>query len=817
MANEKTYSFSDIEKKWQKNWAEKNVFHTTEKSDKEKFYCLIEFPFPSGAGLHVGHVRPYTAMDVIARKKRMEGKNVLFPIGYDAFGMQAEQYAIKTGQHPKITTETNCENYKKQIQNLGISFDWDREVNTSHPDYYKWTQWMFIQFFKEGLAYKAEDTMNWCPACKLALTNEELEQGKCERCGGDVIQKRKSQWTLRMKSYSEKLIEGLDRVDYTESIKAQQKNWIGKSVGAEINFEVKTRYELAQPAKSNKISNMHIGNLSVFTTRPDTLFGVTFMVIAPEHPLLKKAEKNILNLDEIQSYQDASNKKTDMQRQENKEKTGVEIKGIKAIHPFTKKEIPIFVADYVMMSYGSGAIMAVPAHDQRDYEFAKKFDLSIQEVVSGGDIGKEAYVGDGTLINSEFLNDLSKTEAIAKAIEEIQKQNIGEKKIEYKMRDWLFSRQRYWGEPVPMVYCEKCGWEPLPESALPLELPPIQDYLPTEDGDAPLARATDWVNTTCPKCGGHAKRETDTMPNWAGSSWYYLRYMDPHNDAEFSSKEKMNYWGQVDLYEGGQEHTTRHLLYARFWHKALFDMGLVSFDEPFKNRFSQGLILGPDGAKMSKSKGNVVNPDDVRAEYGTDTLRTYEMFIGPFTEAVAWNINAMIGVSRFLTKIFALTEKTSNREMNETELKAIHRAIKEVGERIDSRKFNTAVSGLMECYNAIASQKDFAKDFVKRFAQILNPFAPHLTEEIWGKLGEKEMLVFEPWPTYDEKYLVEETITIVLQVNGKNRSEIQVPLETSKEELESLAKENDKIKNFISDKPIRKIIVVPKRLVNIVV
>ena len=801
MAVEKTYNFSEIEKKWQKKWQEEKCFEVSEKSEKDKFYCLIEFPFPSGAGLHVGHVRPYTAMDVIARKKRMEGKNVLFPIGFDAFGMQAEQYAIKTGKHPQKTTDENCDNYKRQIQELGISFDWSRVVNTSHSDYYKWTQWMFLQFYKNGLAYKKEDTMNWCPACKLALTNEELEQGKCERCGGDVVQKLKSQWTLRMKDYSQKLLDGLNKVDYSESIKAQQANWIGKSVGAEIKFEVKNTDE----------------KLTVFTTRPDTIFGSTFMVIAPEHPLLKSSEKMIANLDEIKKYQIASNKKTDMQRQENKEKTGVKIEGLSATNPFTKKEMPIFIADYVMMGYGTGAIMAVPAHDQRDYEFAKKFDLDIPEVVSGGDISKEAYIGDGKLINSDFLNGLNKKEAIEKTISEVEKHNYGRKKTEYKMRDWLFSRQRYWGEPVPMVHCEKCGWQPIPESELPLELPEIEDYLPTEDGDAPLARATDWVNTTCPKCSGKATRETDTMPNWAGSSWYYLRYMDPHNDNEFASKDRLNYWGQVDLYEGGQEHTTRHLLYARFWHKALFDMGIVSYDEPFKNRFSQGLILGPDGLKMSKSKGNVVNPDDVRAEYGTDTLRTYEMFIGPFTEAVAWNKNAMVGVSRFLSKILAMTDKTTSREMNKVELKAIHRGIKDIGERIDSRKFNTAVSGLMECYNAVASQKDFSQDFMEKLVQILNPFAPHLTEEMWEKLGQKEMLVFEKWPAFDEKYLIEDTITIVLQVNGKNRGEIQVPTEISKEDLENLAQENSNVQKFTDGKTIRKIIVVPKRLVNIVV
>ncbi|MBN2779756.1 MAG: leucine--tRNA ligase [Alphaproteobacteria bacterium] len=795
-----SYDFTKIEKKWKKKWDEAKAFEVSENNPKDKFYCLIEFPFPSGAGLHVGHARPYTAMDVIARKKRQEGKNVLFPIGFDAFGMQAEQYAIKTGTHPKITTEDNCENYKRQLQELGISFDWTRAINTSHADYYKWTQWMFIQFYKAGLAYKDENTINWCPACKLALTNEELEQGKCERCGGDVVQKRKSQWTLRMKSYSEKLLEGLENVNYSENIKAQQRNWIGKSVGAEINFKVN-----------------NTDNLTVFTTRPDTIFGATFMVIAPEHPLLENVKAHLANKSEVEIYQTAANKKTEMERQENKEKTGVRLNGVVALNPFTGKEIPIFIADYVMMGYGTGAIMAVPGHDQRDWDFAKKFGLEIKEVISGGDIEKEAYVGDGKIINSEFLNGLTKQDAIEKITSELEKRGLGQKKIEYKMRDWLFSRQRYWGEPVPMVYCEKCGWEPIPENQLPLELPEITDYLPTEEGDAPLARATDWVNTICPKCGGTGKRETDTMPNWAGSSWYYLRYMDPHNTKEFASKERLNYWGQVDLYEGGQEHTTRHLLYARFWHKVLYDLGFVPFDEPFKNRFSQGLILAEGGVKMSKSKGNVINPDDIISEYGTDTLRVYEMFIGPFTEHVAWSKTAMIGVHRFLTRIYNLIEKSTEREMNTTELRAIHRATKEVGERIDTTRFNTAVSQLMECFNTISQEKEIAKTFIEKFIILLNPFAPHIAEELWEKLGHKTSLVFEPWPTYDEKYLIDDEVTVVLQINGKNRSEIIVAKDTDKKELEEKALSDEKIKKFIDGNPVRKIIVVPNKLVNIVI
>ncbi|MHA1540881.1 MAG: leucine--tRNA ligase [Alphaproteobacteria bacterium] len=802
-----TYDFAKIEKKWQKKWQDAKAFEVSEESNKKKFYCLIEFPFPSGAGLHVGHARPYTAMDVIARKKRMEQKNVLFPIGYDAFGMQAEQYAIKTGQHPQKTTERNCNNYTKQLKNLGMSFDWSREINTSKSEYYKWTQWMFLQFFKHGLAYKKEDTMNWCPACKLALTNEELEQGKCERCGGDVLQKLKSQWTLKMKSYSERLLEGLDTVNYSENIKAQQKNWIGKSVGAEINFEIKSyKYHVKENNKTVYLRD-DLGKLKVFTTRPDTIFGATFMVIAPEHPLIEKSKKMLLNFQEIENYQNKTRKKTEMQRLESKEKTGVELKGISAIHPFTKKEIPIFIADYVMMNYGTGAIMAVPAHDERDKEFAEKYGVEIIPVYDEND----------KIINSDFLNNLEQKTAIQQVIQKIEEKKLGQKTINYKMRDWLFSRQRYWGEPVPMVHCEKCDWQPIPESELPLKLPEIEDYLPTENGDAPLARATDWVNTTCPKCNGKATRETDTMPNWAGSSWYYLRYMDAHNRKEFASKSAMNYWGKVDLYEGGQEHTTRHLLYARFWHKALFDMGLVQHEEPFETRFSQGLILAEDGTKMSKSKGNVVNPDEVISEYGTDTLRVYEMFIGPFTEAVAWNTKAMIGVSRFLNKAYNFVEKVAERENSKIELKAIHSAIKNISERIDSNKFNTAISALMECLNSVANQKDISKNFVESFIKLLNPFAPHLAEEMWEKLGNKTSLVFEKWPSFDAKYLVDDEVTIVLQVNGKNRAEIIVAKNCDKKDLEKLAMENEKLQKFIAGNSIKKIIVVPNRLVNFVV
>ncbi|MCT4552844.1 MAG: leucine--tRNA ligase [Alphaproteobacteria bacterium] len=807
------YNFNDIEKKWQKKWSEAKSFEVKEIADKEKFYCLLEFPFPSGSGLHVGHVRPYTAMDVVARKKRMEGKNVLFPMGFDSFGMQAEQYAIKTGGHPREITEENCSTYKKQLENLGLSFDWSREIATSRTGYYKWTQWMFLQFFKQGLAYKAEDTMNWCPACKLALTNEELEKGKCERCGGDVIQKTKSQWTLRMKDYSQKLIDGLDHVDYTDNIKKQQINWIGKSVGANVDFKLS--------AGDDK--------LTVFTTRPDTIFGVSFMVVAPEHPMLEKFSGEISNYSDVEAYKVASNKKTEMERMEGKEKSGVKLEGVFAINPFNGKEVPIFVSDYVMMGYGTGAVMAVPAHDQRDYEFAKKFGCEIVQVIEGGDIEVEAYAGDGKHINSGFMDGLGKQDSINSAIKFCEENSCGEKAVNYKMKDWLFSRQRYWGEPVPMVYCETCkkvheaegrenaGWVALPESELPLELPHIDNYLPTDEGDAPLARAEEWVNCKCPVCGGAATRETDTMPNWAGSSWYYLRYMDANNSEEFAAQDKVNYWGQVDLYCGGQEHTTRHLLYARFWHKALYDAGIVSYDEPFSSRISQGLIGGEDGQKMSKSKGNVVNPDDIVGEYGADTLRAYEAFIAPFADDVPWNTSSMIGVHRFLQKVWRYADRTEDRPMNEVEEKALHRSIKEVGERIDTQRFNTVVSSLMECLNALPSEGDISADFMKGFVKVLNPVAPHISEEIWEKLGGDNFLVFEAWPSYDESKLVESTVSIAVSVNGKKRDVISIAADASKDEMEKLALASDNVQKFIEGKDIVKVIVVPGKMVNFVI
>ncbi len=792
---ENSYPFKEIEKKWQKRWDEKNCFKVDNESNgKKKFYCLIEFPFPSGSGLHVGHARPYTAMDTVARYHRMKGENVLFPIGLDSFGAQAEQYAIKTGQHPKVTTELNTETYVRQLKDLGFSFDWDRFISTSRPEYYKWTQWMFIQFFKKGLAYKSQDTINWCPACKMALTNEELEQGKCERCGGDVIQKVKSQWTLKMKSYSEDLLEGLDHVGYSENIKAQQRNWIGKSVGAEVDFT---------------LSNGE--KLKVFTTRADTMYGVTFMVIAPEHNLT--LSKDISNKDAVDAYKIAANKKTEMARLENKEKSGVKLEGIYAVNPFDGKQIPIFISDYVMMGYGTGAIMAVPAHDTRDFEFASMFGLDITRVIDGGEL---PYEGDGRHVNSGFMDGMDKDDAINAAITKVESEKIGKKTINYKMKDWLFSRQRYWGEPVPMVFCECCGWQSVPDNQLPVVLPDIDDYLPTDDGESPLAKATDWVNTTCPVCGKAAKRETDTMPNWAGSSWYFLRYMDPKNNDEFASKDALNYWGQVDLYEGGQEHTTRHLLYARFWNQVLFDLGLVPNKEPFKNRFSHGLILAEDGSKMSKSKNNIVSPDDVINEFGTDSLRIYEMFIAPFSEDAAWSTSSIIGVSRFLNRVYKMIEKIEDREMNKEEKVAINKTIKDVTERMEATKFNTVVSAYMECLNAVSSQDKVAKEFFEKFLAILNPYAPHLCEELWEKLGHNDMLVFHQWPEYNEKFLMSDEINFIIQINGKLRSEIKIKKDLGEDEIKKLALADEKASKFIVG-DIKKIIIVPNKLINIVV
>ena len=798
----KKYDFKSIEKKWQKIWEQEKLFDTTIDKTKKKFFGLIEFPYPSGAGLHVGHPRSFTAMDIISRKRRMQGYNVLFPIGFDAFGLPTERYAIKAGIHPAVATKQNIENFTRQLKSMGFSFNWGGVINTTDPGYYKWTQWMFIQMFKAGLAYKGEETISWCPECKIGIANEELENGHCERCGSEVVKKKKSAWILKMQSYSDKLIEGLKSVDFPENIKKMQIDWIGKSTGSEIDFEIKDTNE----------------KLKIFTTRPDTIFGATYMVISPEHPLIEKLSSKIKNLDAVKDYQSKASKKSDFERtQLQKNKTGVKIEGLVVINPFNKKEIPIYTSDYVLMGYGTGAIMAVPAHDDRDYEFAKKFNIPMIEVIAGGNINETAYTKDGPHINSEFLNGLNNEEAINKINTEIEKLGIGKQSVKYKMTDWVFTRQRYWGEPIPMVYCEKCGWVPLDEKDLPLTLPDVSDYMPTDEGLSPLAKATDWVNTTCPHCGGPAKRETDTMPTWAGSSWYYLRYMDPHNDKEFASKEALNYWGQVDWYEGGTEHVTRHLLYSRFWHKALYDMGLVPYDEPYKKRSVHGMILAENGEKMSKSKGNVVNPDTIVSQYGADTLRIYEMFIGPFDQAAAWSTNSMIGIYRFLNRVFDLTEKVKDIPMTQKDTQIIHQTIKDVSERIEEMKFNTAVSALMICSNYMGEKEAIPKTMMETFTKLLSPFAPHISDEMWEILGHNNRLAYENWPQYDEKALQTTSVNIVVSVNGKKRFETEIPTNLSEEETKEKILSLENVKEYIKGKNVKKVIVVPNKLVNLVI
>ena len=798
----KKYDFKSIEKKWQTIWEQEKLFDTTIDKTKKKFFGLIEFPYPSGAGLHVGHPRSFTAMDIISRKRRMQGYNVLFPIGFDAFGLPTERYAIKAGIHPAVATKQNIENFTRQLKSMGFSFNWGGVINTTDPGYYKWTQWMFIQMFKAGLAYKGEETISWCPECKIGIANEELENGHCERCGSEVVKKKKSAWILKMQSYSDKLIEGLKSVDFPENIKKMQIDWIGKSTGSEIDFEIKDTNE----------------KLKIFTTRPDTIFGATYMVISPEHPLIEKLSSKIKNLDAVKDYQSKASKKSDFERtQLQKNKTGVKIEGLVVINPFNKKEIPIYTSDYVLMGYGTGAIMAVPAHDDRDYEFAKKFNIPMIEVIAGGNINEAAYTKDGPHINSEFLNGLNNEEAINKINTEIEKLGIGKQSVKYKMTDWVFTRQRYWGEPIPMVYCEKCGWVPLDEKDLPLTLPDVSDYMPTDEGLSPLAKATDWVNTTCPHCGGPAKRETDTMPTWAGSSWYYLRYMDPHNDKEFASKEALNYWGQVDWYEGGTEHVTRHLLYSRFWHKALYDMGLVPYDEPYKKRSVHGMILAENGEKMSKSKGNVVNPDTIVSQYGADTLRIYEMFIGPFDQAAAWSTNSMIGIYRFLNRVFDLTEKVKDIPMTQKDTQIIHQTIKDVSERIEEMKFNTAVSALMICSNYMGEKEAIPKTMMETFTKLLSPFAPHISDEMWEILGHNNRLAYENWPQYDEKALQTTSVNIVVSVNGKKRFETEIPTNLSEEETKEKILSLENVKEYIKGKNVKKVIVVPNKLVNLVI
>jgi len=800
----KSYDFKATEKKWQNKWDESGVFYAQQDFTKPKFYCLVEFPYPSGQGLHVGHPRSYTMLDIIARKKRFEGYNVLYPMGWDAFGLPTENYAIKNHIHPEIVTKNNIANFKKQLKSLGFSFDWSREINTTDPSYYKWTQWIFLKLFEQGLAYKKEMAVNWCTSCKCVLANEEVVNGGCERCGSEVVRKVKSQWMLKITQYAQRLIDDLDDLDYIERVKLQQKNWIGRSTGAEVDFTSTT---------GDKIT--------VFTTRPDTLFGATYMVMSPEHPLIDKWEKNIKNFDKVCEYRQESARKSDFERTEiNKEKTGVCLDGVCAINPVNNKEIPIFISDYVLVSYGTGAIMAVPGHDTRDFEFAKKFDLPIIEVVKGGDIEKEAFTDceTGIMVNSGFLDGLSVEDAKEKITQFLEKHEKGHPKVNYKLRDWVFSRQRYWGEPIPIVHCEKCGYVPLPEESLPLELPMVDSYEPTENGESPLAKITDWINTTCPKCGAPAKRETDTMPQWAGSSWYFLRYCDPHNDTELASKQALEYWSPIDWYNGGMEHTTLHLLYSRFWHKFLYDIGVVPTCEPYAKRTSHGMILGENGEKMSKSRGNVVNPDDIVNEFGADTMRLYEMFIGDFEKAAPWNTSSIKGCRRFIDRIWGLLDiAVAGNEYSKELESEMHRTIKKVSSDIDSLKSNTAIATMMSLVNKIYEVGRINHAELKTLMILLNPFAPHITEEMWEIMDFGGVITSQKWPTFDEQKCKDESIEIAVQINGKVKSKINVATDIESENAISLAKEDEKIAKEIEGKQIIKELYVKGRLVNIVV
>lgn len=804
------YDFKSVEKKWQDKWYTEGTFNVKDDYSMKKWYGLIEFPYPSGQGLHVGHPRSYTALDIIARKKRMEGYNVLYPIGFDAFGLPAENYAIKNHIHPRITTEKNIAHFKEQLKALGFSFDWSREVNTTDPNYYKWTQWIFIQLYKHGLAYKATMPINFCTGCKVGLANEEVVNGVCERCGSPVVQKEKSQWMLKITEYAQRLIDDLDDLDYLDKIKAQQRNWIGRSEGAEVKFKLDGTDD----------------ELTVYTTRPDTLFGATYMVVAPEHPFIEKYADKITNLEEVENYKKQASLKSDFERSElNKEKTGVEIKGLKAINPVNGEKIPVWVSDYVLITYGTGAIMAVPAHDDRDYAFASKFGIPMVQVVSSKneditvDLSKEPFtdVEDGILINSGFLNGLSVTNAKKKIIEFLEEKGIGTKKVNYKLRDWVFSRQRYWGEPIPMVHCEKCGWVPLPEESLPLVLPDIEDYEPGENGESPLAKLDSWINTTCPHCGGKAKRETDTMPQWAGSSWYYLRYMDAHNNDALASKEALEYWSPVDWYNGGMEHTTLHLLYSRFWHKFLYDIGVVPTKEPYQKRTSHGMILGTNGEKMSKSKGNVINPDDIVEEFGADTFRVYEMFMGPFDQTAPWSMESIRGCGKFLDRVWNLQDMLVDGEIYSPKFeKMMHKSIKKVSNDIEEMKFNTAVSTFMSMVNEFYKEKQINKAEFKTLLQLLNPFAPHMTEELYSKYSDVT-IADTPWPTYEESKTVDDEIEIPVQFNGKVKATIAIALDASEEVVKEQVYSNEAIQKQLEGKTIVKEIYVKNKIYNIVV
>ena len=798
------YNHREVETKWQDIWDKEKAFATSTDYSKPKYYALVEFPYPSGQGLHVGHPRPYTALDIVARKRRMQGYNVLYPMGWDAFGLPTENYAIKNHIHPKIVTRNNVARFKNQLHSLGYSFDWDREINTTDPKYYKWTQWIFLKLFKAGLAYKTEMPINWCTSCKVGLANEEVVNGVCERCGSEVVRKVKSQWMLKITAYAEKLIEGLDTVDYIERVKVSQKNWIGKSTGAEVDFVLKDKED----------------KLTVYTTRPDTLFGVTYMVMSPEHPFIDKYKDSIKNWDDVVAYREMAAKKSDFERTEiAKDKTGVMLDGLTAVNPVNGKEIPVWISDYVLMTYGTGAIMAVPAHDERDWEFAKKFNMPIIEVVAGSpvDVNEAVFtdVATGTLVNSEFLNGLSVADAKKKIIEFLTEKGIGHEKTNYKLRDWVFSRQRYWGEPIPIVKCEKCGYVPLPESELPLELPDVESYMPTDNGESPLAHMTDWVNTTCPCCGGPAKRETDTMPQWAGSSWYFLRYTDPTNENALASPEALKYWMPVDWYNGGMEHTTLHLLYSRFWHRFLYDEGVVPCPEPYQKRTSHGMILGSNGEKMSKSRGNVVNPDDIVREYGADTLRTYEMFIGAFDLSASWSEDGVKGCRRFLERVWKLQDILTDDEGYSADMETkMHQTIKKVSSDFESLKYNTAIAAMMSLINDFYKKNAVTKGEFKTLLTLLNPVAPHITEELWQANGFDGRLYQTSWPEYDEEKTVESTIELAVQINGKMKGTLKVSKDEQKENILAMAKEmlGDKLTGTIV-----KEIYVPGRIVNIVV
>lgn len=796
------YDFKTIEPKWQKKWDETGLFDPAEDRSKPKYYVLVEFPYPSGDGLHVGHPRSYSALDAVARYKRLKGFNVLFPFGWDAFGLPTENYAIKNNIHPRIATQENIKRFKRQCKMLGLSFAWQREVNTTDPAYYKWTQWIFIQLFKKGLAYKTKMPINWCTSCNVGLANEEVVDNLCERCGGAVVRKERSQWMLKITDYAEKLLDGLNEVQYIEKVVIQQRNWIGKSEGSTVRFALEG----------------HDDGLEVFTTRPDTLFGATYMVIAPEHRLVEKYQAEISNLDDVRAYVRAANKKSDLERAELvREKTGVEIKGLRAVNPINNASMPIWVSDYVLMSYGTGAIMAVPAHDERDYEFATKFALPIVEVIKGGDISKAAFteIDDGEMVNSGFLNGMLPKAAIEKATQWLEEKKLGKRAINYKLRDWVFSRQRYWGEPIPVVHCDRCGWVTIPESELPLVLPEIEDYRTTADGDSPLAKAQDWVKTTCPACGGAATRETDTMPQWAGSSWYYLRYADPHNATCFIDPKKEKYWLPVDWYNGGLEHTTLHLLYSRFWHKVLYDLGFVSTPEPYIRRTSHGMVLGSNGEKMSKSRGNVVNPDDIVGECGADTFRLYEMFMGPFDQAIPWNSEQISGVHRFLIRVWNLLNKIDQNKVYE-DAAIIHKTIRKVEDDLNTIKFNTAISQLMMMLNEMAAWPAVSKKAYETLVILLSPFAPHVCEELWQMLGHGESVQKTAWPAYDAAKALDDMLNIPVTIDGKRKENIDVPRDASEETVKAAVRENEKIQKLLAGKTVVKEIYVKNRIFNIV-